>query len=84
MLLRKRAASAIGPRLNQWKGARASQVADQRQQTRFSHARRRIDLQHHRTAARGNTKIDPRRTLTTQHLIAAQRQRPYLQSHRRG
>jgi len=34
MLLRKRAASAIGPRLNQWKGARASQVADQRQQAR--------------------------------------------------
>ena len=34
MLLRKRAASAMGPRLNQWKGARASQVADQRQQAR--------------------------------------------------
>ncbi len=34
MLLRKRAVSAIGPRLNQWKGARASQVADQRQQAR--------------------------------------------------
>ena len=34
MLLRKRAASAIGPRLNQWKGTRASQVADQRQQAR--------------------------------------------------
>jgi cell division protein FtsQ len=34
MLLRKRAASAIGPRLNQWKGARAGQVADQRQQVR--------------------------------------------------
>jgi cell division protein FtsQ len=31
---RKRAARAIGPRLNQWKGARASQAADQRQQAR--------------------------------------------------
>ena len=34
VFLRKRAVSAIGPRLNQWKGARASQVADQRQQAR--------------------------------------------------
>ena len=34
ILLRKRGASAIGPRLNQWKGARAGQVADQRQQVR--------------------------------------------------
>ena len=31
---RKRALHTIGPRLNQWKGARASQVADQRQQAR--------------------------------------------------
>ena len=32
--LRKRAVRAIGPRLNQWKGARASQVLDRRQQAR--------------------------------------------------
>jgi len=32
--VRKRAVRAIGPRLNQWKGARASQVSDQRQQAR--------------------------------------------------
>lgn len=32
--MRKRAVRDIGPRLNQWKGARASQVADQRQQAR--------------------------------------------------
>ena len=32
--LRKRAVHAIGPRLNQWKGARASLVSDQRQQAR--------------------------------------------------
>ena len=34
VLLRKRAVSAPCPRLNQWKGARAGQVADQRQQAR--------------------------------------------------
>ena len=34
VLLRKRAVRAIGPRLNQWKGARASQVSDQWQQAR--------------------------------------------------
>jgi len=34
VFLRKRAVRAIGPRLNQWKGARASQVSDQRQQAR--------------------------------------------------
>jgi cell division protein FtsQ len=33
-LLRKRAVRAVGPRLNQWKGARASQVSDQWQQAR--------------------------------------------------
>lgn len=32
--MRKRAVRAVGPRLNQWKGERASQVADQRQQAR--------------------------------------------------
>jgi len=32
--LRKRAVGAIGPRLNHWKGARASQVSDERQQAR--------------------------------------------------
>jgi cell division protein FtsQ len=32
VLTRKRTAQATGPRLNQWKGARASQIADQRQQ----------------------------------------------------
>jgi cell division protein FtsQ len=32
VLVRKRAAPPIGPRSNQWKGARASQIADQRQQ----------------------------------------------------
>ena len=31
MFLRKRAMHAIGPRLNQWRGMRASQVSDQRQ-----------------------------------------------------
>jgi cell division protein FtsQ len=34
VLLRKRAVRAIGPRLNHWKGARASQISDQRQQAR--------------------------------------------------
>lgn len=34
MFLRKRPAPPIGPRLNQWKGLRASQVLDQRQQAR--------------------------------------------------
>jgi len=34
VLLRKRAVPAIAPRLNQWRGARASQVSDQRQQAR--------------------------------------------------
>ena len=44
--MRKRAVRAIGPRLNQWKGARASQVSDQRQQARrerlFSRGRRAL------------------------------------------
>jgi len=34
ILMRKRAAPPIGPRSNQWKGARANQVADQRQRAR--------------------------------------------------
>jgi cell division protein FtsQ len=34
VLVRKRVAPPIGPRLNQWKGARASQISDQRQQAR--------------------------------------------------
>jgi len=34
VILRKREVPAIGPRLNQWKGTRASQVSDQRQQAR--------------------------------------------------
>ena len=34
LLFRKRAVKAVGPRLNQWKGARASQVLGQRQQAR--------------------------------------------------
>ena len=34
VLLRKRAMSAVGPRLNQWKGARASQASDQWQRAR--------------------------------------------------
>jgi cell division protein FtsQ len=34
VVLRKRAGRAIGPRVNQWKGARASQVSDQRLQVR--------------------------------------------------
>lgn len=34
VLLRKKAAPAIGPRVNQWKGARVSQVSDHRQQAR--------------------------------------------------
>jgi len=46
VFVQKRAVSAIGPRLNQWKGARASQVADQRQQARrerlFSRGRRTL------------------------------------------
>jgi cell division protein FtsQ len=32
VLVRKRAVPPIGPRLNQWKGARASEISDQRQQ----------------------------------------------------
>ena len=46
MSVRKRAVRAIAPRLNQWKGARASQVLDQRQQARreklFSQGRRAL------------------------------------------
>jgi cell division protein FtsQ len=46
VLVRKRAAPPIGPRLNQWKGARASQISDQRQQARwerlFSRGRRAL------------------------------------------
>ncbi|HKO30892.1 MAG TPA: FtsQ-type POTRA domain-containing protein [Nitrospiraceae bacterium] len=34
LLLRKRAVPAAGPRLNQWKGARASEVSERRQQAR--------------------------------------------------
>ena len=34
VFVRKRAVRVIGPRLNQWKGARASQISDQRQQAR--------------------------------------------------
>jgi len=34
VLLRKRAVPAVGPRLNQWKGARASQGSEQQQQAR--------------------------------------------------
>ena len=34
VLLRKKAVRDVGPRVNQWKGARASQVSDQRQQAR--------------------------------------------------
>lgn len=34
VFLRKRAVPAVGPRLNQWRGARATQVSDQRQRTR--------------------------------------------------
>ena len=34
MFVRKRKVPAIGPRLNHWKGARASQISDQRQQAR--------------------------------------------------
>lgn len=32
LIVRKRTAPPIGPRLNQWKGARASEISDQRQQ----------------------------------------------------
>ena len=46
VFLQKRAVRAIGPRLNQWKGARASQLSDQRQQVRqerlFSRRRRAL------------------------------------------
>lgn len=46
LFMRKRSACNAGPRLNQWKGARASQVADQRQQARreklFSRGRRAL------------------------------------------
>ncbi|MGH7486636.1 MAG: FtsQ-type POTRA domain-containing protein, partial [bacterium] len=34
VLLRKRAAPAVGPRLNQWKGARASQFSEQQERAR--------------------------------------------------
>lgn len=37
----KRPAPAIGPRLNQWKGARAAQISDQRQQARRERLRTR-------------------------------------------
>ena len=37
----KRTAPAIGPRLNQWKGLRASQISDQRQQARRERFRSR-------------------------------------------
>ncbi|HSL06265.1 MAG TPA: FtsQ-type POTRA domain-containing protein [Nitrospiraceae bacterium] len=41
VLIRKRAAPPIGPRLNQWKGVRASQISDQRQQERRERLRSR-------------------------------------------
>ena len=41
VLVRKRATPPIGPRLNQWKGARASQVSDQHQQARRERLRSR-------------------------------------------
>ena len=34
VLVRKRTVRDVGPRVNQWKGARADQVSDQRQQER--------------------------------------------------
>ncbi|MEO5955892.1 MAG: FtsQ-type POTRA domain-containing protein [Nitrospiraceae bacterium] len=46
--MRKRAVRAIGPRFNQWKGARASEVAEQRQQAHrerlFSQGRRAVRI----------------------------------------
>lgn len=46
--MRKRAVRAIGPRVNQWKGARASQLLDQRQQARretfFARGRRALHV----------------------------------------
>lgn len=46
--MRKRAVRAMGPRVNQWKGARASQVSDRRQQARrerfFAQGRRALRL----------------------------------------
>jgi cell division protein FtsQ len=46
LFMRKRSARNAGPRLNQWKGARASQAADQRQQARreklFARGRRAL------------------------------------------
>ena len=46
--MRKRAVRAIGPRLNQWKGARASEVVEQRQQANreklFSRGRRALRI----------------------------------------
>ena len=37
----KRTVPAIGPRLNQWKGARATQISDQHQQARRERLRTR-------------------------------------------
>ncbi len=39
----KESMPAIGPRLNQWKGARASQILDQRQQARREKTRLAVD-----------------------------------------
>ena len=48
LFMRKRSARNAGPRLNQWKGARASQAADQRQQARrdklFSRGRQALRM----------------------------------------
>ena len=72
--MRKRAARAIGPRLNQWKGARASEAAEERQQAR----RERLFLRGRR-AVRVGTWIIGLAALAWGLTIATREMGPVLQ-----
>lgn len=74
VLVRKRAAPPIGPRSNQWKGARASQIADQRQQ-----ARREKLLSRRRRALRAGRWIVGLATLAWGLTIVTREMGPQLQ-----
>ena len=75
VLVRKRAAPPIGPRSNQWKGARASQIADQRQQ-----ARREKLLSRRRRALRVGQWLLGLATLAWGLTIAMREMGPMVQS----
>ena len=74
LLVRKRAAPPIGPRSNQWKGARAGQIADHRQQ-----ARREKVLSRRRRARRAGRWIVVLAALAWGLTIVAREMGPQLQ-----